>query len=425
MLSQKWIIFNLTATFYFVAYFHRISITVIAEDLMRDFLATATSIGLFSSLYFMTYGVMQIPSGLLIDKFGSRKSLFVFCLIASVGTLIFAIAQDLAIAMLGRALVGLGVSIAFICATKLIASWFDVKSFASLIGMLVSIGNSAALIGSAPFALLVTEVGWRTSFLLIAGGTLLLTISLWICVRDKPKGTHVPKNSHPSSFKNIKTKAESPFFGMWSAFRNRDFWLVAFPPMFFVGSFFCFQGLWGVPYLMQVHGLNKIESSIMIMMIGLGFFLGAPFWGLVSDKLNTTRKRIFVTGVIFYTFIWFVLVSSNIVELTSYFPIILFLMGFFFGVMPLSIVMIKELFPLRMIGAVTGSANTFPFVGIALFQIIFGYLLDRFGLISVVDGIRIFSKGSYQLGLTFCFISLIFATLITLFIREPEEAKIL
>ncbi len=425
MLSQKWIIFNLTATFYFVAYFHRISITVIAEDLMRDFLATATSIGLFSSLYFMTYGVMQIPSGLLIDKFGSRKSLFVFCLIASVGTLIFAIAQDLAIAMLGRALVGLGVSIAFICATKLIASWFDVKSFASLIGMLVSIGNSAALIGSAPFALLVTEVGWRTSFLLIAGGTLLLTISLWICVRDKPKGTHVPKNSHPSSFKNIKTKAESPFFGMWSAFRNRDFWLVAFPPMFLVGSFFCFQGLWGVPYLMQVHGLNKIESSIMIMMIGLGFFLGAPFWGLVSDKLNTTRKRIFVTGVIFYTFIWFVLVSSNIVELTSYFPIILFLMGFFFGVMPLSIVMIKELFPLRMIGAVTGSANTFPFVGIALFQIIFGYLLDRFGLISIVDGIRIFSKGSYQLGLTFCFISLIFATLITLFIREPEEAKIL
>ena len=112
---------------------------------------------------------MQIPSGLLIDKFGSRKSLFVFCLTASVGTLIFAIAQDLVIAMLGRALVGLGVSIAFICATKLIASWFDVKSFASLIGILVSIGNSAALIGSAPFAILVTGIGWRTSFLLIAG----------------------------------------------------------------------------------------------------------------------------------------------------------------------------------------------------------------------------------------------------------------
>jgi sugar phosphate permease len=420
MLSRKWIIFTLTATFYFVAYFHRISITIIAEDLMRDFLATATSIGLFSSLYFITYGVMQIPSGLLIDKFGSRKSLFVFCLTASVGTLIFAIAQDLVIAMLGRALVGLGVSIAFICATKLIASWFDVKSFASLIGILVSIGNSAALIGSAPFAILVTGIGWRTSFLLIAGGTLLLTISLLIWVRDRPNGMYNPKSSQSSSPKNFKIKTESPFLGMWSAFKNRDFWLVAFPPMFFVGSFFCFQGLWGMPYLMQVHGLNKIESSIMIMMIGLGFFLGAPFWGLVSDKLNTTRKRIFVTGVIFYTFIWFVLISPVIGELISYFSIILFLMGFFFGVMPLSIVMITELFPLRMIGAVTGSANTFPFIGIALFQIIFGYLLDRFGLIGVVDGIRIFSESSYQLGLTFCFISLIFATLIALFIRESE-----
>ncbi|MCW4032880.1 MAG: MFS transporter [Candidatus Bathyarchaeota archaeon] len=420
MLSRKWIIFILTATFYFVAYFHRISITIIAEDLMRDFLATATSIGLFSSLYFITYGVMQIPSGLLIDKFGSRKSLSVFCLTASVGTLVFAISQDLVIAMLGRALVGLGVSIAFICATKLIAFWFDVKSFASLIGILVSIGNSAALIGSAPFAILVTGIGWRTSFLLIAGGTLLLTISLLIWVRDRPNGMYNPKSSQSSSPKNFKMKTESPFLGMWSAFKNRDFWLVAFPPMFFVGSFFCFQGLWGMPYLMQVHGLNKIESSIMIMMIGLGFFLGAPFWGLVSDKLNTTRKRIFVTGVIFYTFIWFVLISPVIGELISYFSIILFLMGFFFGVMPLSIVMITELFPLRMIGAVTGSANTFPFIGIALFQIIFGYLLDRFGLIGVVDGIRIFSESSYQLGLTFCFISLIFATLIALFIRESE-----
>lgn len=420
MLSRKWIIFILTATFYFVAYFHRISITIIAEDLMRDFLATATSIGLFSSLYFITYGVMQIPSGLLIDKFGSRKSLSVFCLTASVGTLVFAISQDLVVAMLGRALVGLGVSIAFICATKLIAFWFDVKSFASLIGILVSIGNSAALIGSVPFAILVTGIGWRTSFLLIAGGTLLLTISLLIWVRDRPNGMYKPKSSQSSSPKNFKMKAESPFLGMWSAFKNRDFWLVAFPPMFFVGSFFCFQGLWGVPYLMQVHGLNKIESSIMIMMIGLGFFLGAPFWGLISDKLNTTRKRIFVTGVIFYTFIWFVLISPVIGELTSYFPIILFLMGFFFGVMPLSIVMIKELFPLRMIGAVTGSANTFPFIGIALFQIIFGYLLDRYGLISVVDGTRIFSESSYRLGLTFCFITLIFATLIALFIRESE-----
>lgn len=420
MLSRKWIIFILTATFYFVAYFHRISITIIAEDLMRDFLATATSIGLFSSLYFITYGVMQIPSGLLIDKFGSRKSLSVFCLTASVGTLVFAISQDLVIAMLGRALVGLGVSIAFICATKLIASWFDVKSFASLIGILVSIGNSAALIGSVPFALLVTGIGWRTSFLLIAGVTLLLTISLLIWVRDRPNGMYNPKSSQSSSPKNFKMKTESPFLGMWSVFKNRDFWLVAFPPMFFVGSFFCFQGLWGMPYLMQVHGLNKIESSIMIMMIGLGFFLGAPFWGLVSDKLNTTRKRIFVTGVTFYTFIWFVLISPVIGELISYFSIILFLMGFFFGVMPLSIVMITELFPLRMIGAVTGSANTFPFIGIALFQIIFGYLLDRFGLIGVVDGIRIFSGSSYQLGLTFCFVSLIFATLIAIFIRESE-----
>ncbi|MBS7623180.1 MFS transporter, partial [Candidatus Bathyarchaeota archaeon] len=165
---SRWLIVLASSMLYFMGYFHRVSVTVIVEDLMRDFSVSATSLGLFSSLYFYPYAVMQIPAGLLVDSLGPRKTLASFSLLTSIGTLIFALAPTFPAAMLGRAVLGVGVSVAFLCIAKLISSWFDVRSFASLTGLVVSIGNIGALAASAPLALVVTSLGWRSSFLLIA-----------------------------------------------------------------------------------------------------------------------------------------------------------------------------------------------------------------------------------------------------------------
>jgi len=423
MSHTRWLIFLLASSLYFVGYFHRVSLTIVVAELMRDFSASATSIGLLSSLYFYSYAAMQIPAGLLVDSLGPRKTLSSFCFLATLGTLIFSISPSLPYAMLGRAFIGLGVSVAFLCTTNLIASWYSVKSFASLTGVLVSIGNLGAIAASVPLAILVTSLGWRFSFTAIAVVTCALAIAIWAQVRDKPeRGSSALPQSSLSNDLPIDGKWGS-MTGVWLSFRNRDFWFTAFPPFFFFGSFVSLQGLWGVPYLTQVYGVSKVDASLLIMMISAGFCFGAMFWGLVSDRLMISRKKIYSFCTILYTATWLLFTFLPDEEVGAHLPVLLFLLGLFFGVMPISIVMVKERFPGRIMGAAIGSANVFPFIGSALYQLLMGYVLDTFGLVSVVEGVRTFSRASYRLGFLVCLASLIPATAMALLIREPKETR--
>jgi len=424
LLSHRWLVVLTASMLYFVGYFHRVSVTVIVEDLMRDFSASATSLGLFSSLYFYPYAAMQIPAGLLVDLHGPRKTLTSFSLITSIGTLMFAMAPSFPIAMICRTLVGVGVSVAFLCTAKLIASWFDVRSFASLTGILVSIGNVGALVASTPLALMVASLEWRGSFLLIAAATLVLTAVLWLMVRDSPKEKTRPSDLLVSHSVTIPQSSLSHGSGVRFAFKSRDFWFAAFPPLFFFGAFMSLQGLWGVPYVTQVFGLNKVDASFFVMMIAVGFCLGAPFWGVISDRLVVSRKRVYLLGLVLYCCTWLLLTLLTSHDAAAYVPFLFLCLGFSFGVMPISIVMVKELFPGRMMGSATGSANAFPFIGAALYQLWIGYFLDTFGLVGVTEGVRIFSRTAYQTSLAFCLGSLLAATTMVLFMREPGRQRI-
>ena len=417
ILSRRWIVFFTASMLYFVGYFHRVSITVIVEDLMREFSASATSLGILSSFYFYPYALMQIPAGLLIDKLGSKKTLTMFCLVTSVGTLFFSISPSLSYATFSRLLIGLGVSVAFLGTAKLVASWFNARSFASLIGILVAMGNVGAFLASAPFALIIIKLGWRLSFLSIAFATFALTALIWFIVKDSPIEYQNDSNVLDSSSPKEDRKDNNGFSGVLQSIKTKNFWLIAFPPLFFFGSFISLQGLWGVPFVMQMYTLNKIEASIVVMMMSIGFSFGALFWGIVSDRLAISRKKIYLLGLILYVSAWLCLTLFRYVSLNSWLHVLFFVLGFFFGVIPISVAMIKSLFPLKIMGSATGAANALPFVGGALYQLLIGYILDIFGLERIEDGVRIYSSASYELGFMVCLFSLIFATSVAFFIK--------
>lgn len=420
MLSRRWTIFLTASMLYFVGYFHRVSITVIVEDLMKEFSASATSLGIFSSFYFYPYALMQIPAGLLIDKLGSRKTLTIFCLVTSIGTLIFSLSQSLSYAALSRLIIGFGVSVAFLSTAKLIASWFNARSFASLIGILVAMGNVGALLASAPLALMVIGIGWRLSFFLITFATFALMGLIWFIVRDTPM-TNKNNSDEPdliSSYEDHKDR--NIFSGVLQSIKTKDFWLVAFPPLFFFGSFISLQGLWGVQFVMQIFTLSKVEASIVVMMMSIGFSIGALFWGIVSDRLTISRKSVYLFGLILYVSSWLCLTLFRYVPIGSWLHALFFFLGFFFGVIPISVAMIKSLFPLKIMGTATGAANALPFVGGALYQLLIGYVLDVFGLEKIEEGVRVYSSASYELGFMVCLFSLIFATGMAFFIRSKK-----
>ncbi|MBS7651431.1 MAG: MFS transporter [Candidatus Bathyarchaeia archaeon] len=423
-LHRKWIVFISSSLLYFLAYFHRVSATVIVEDLMRDFSASATSIGFLTSLYFYTYAAMQLPAGLLADSLGPRKTLTLFCLITGFGTLTFAVSSNLSMAMLGRTMIGLGVSVAFLSSAKLIASWFDVGSFASVTGLLVSIGNLGGLFASAPLAIMITGLGWRNSFLGIALSTFTLTLALWLLVEDDPSG--VSKRYREVGLDDASKRSGDKLIlskGLIASIKNRNFWFAAFPPFFYFGSFISFQGLWGVPYLMQVYGFGRVEASGMVMLVALGFLTGASFWGFASDRIFHSRRMVYLLGSILFTLTWFMVTSPTIqsLRLNFWMSPLLFMMGFTFGVMPISIVIVKELYPWDMMGVATGCANAIPFIGIAIFQMLLGYYLDTYGLVKVSGGVRIFSPDSFHNGFTICLLTLIVAVALTSMLEETRR----
>ena len=178
-------IFGSLAVLYFCSIFHRVGIAAIASDLHMDFQANASILGLMSSTYFYAYALAQIPVGLMADKFGVRKTLTIFGLMACLGNLLFSYSPDITVLSIGRALVGFGVGGFYVCALKALAISYSRKRYATLTGVFTSLGNLAAVVASSPLALLSMALGWREAFLVILLLMLVFIGAAWFSMDDK------------------------------------------------------------------------------------------------------------------------------------------------------------------------------------------------------------------------------------------------
>jgi sugar phosphate permease len=160
VLSYRWAVFGILAIAYFFVYFHRVSPAVVSTDLQIAFGVSAASIALLSSVYFYAYAIMQLPSGILTDGLGPRKTVSIFTLMAAAGALLTGIASTFELVVAGRLLIGIGVSMIYIPTMKILASWYRENEFASLAGILLAIGNLGALSAAGPLALVSSVLGW-------------------------------------------------------------------------------------------------------------------------------------------------------------------------------------------------------------------------------------------------------------------------
>jgi len=400
--------FSILALAYFFVLFHRFSPAVIAPEIMSEFDVSATMLGLLAATYFYTYMFMQIPVGFFADNIGPRKTISFFMLLASVGALIFTLAENFNHLIFGRLLIGLGVSVVWVCTLKFVAAWYGLREFATMNGVLNFIGNIGAVFAATPLAFVVVAFGWRLSFLILSMITTLLAIATWLFVRDRPSQLNgqnkifVGSLSFPEALKIV--------------FLSKYFWLVAIPFFAWYGSFASFQGIWGIPYLMQIYNYSKIEASFSLTMAAIGFGFGATFWGLLSDKVLGVRKPIFILGYFAYTLTWLILVVWKV--LPSMLCILFFMLGFFSGAIVISVPMLRETFPEKIVGVVLGCVNTLCFVGVGFFQPLIGYTLDLYGPIKIVEGVKIYSPQAYQAAFLLCFLALVIASVATIFTKE-------
>jgi len=406
MRRLRWLSYVLVILGYMLAYFHRMAPASIATDLQRAFNASGVALGALSASYFYTSMAMQIPVGVMADTLGVRRIVAVGCVIAGIGSLLFAWADTLAMASVGRFAVGLGVSFMFISLMKLNTVWFHDRHFGTVGGLSLFLGNLGAVLAAAPLTWLVAQTSWRNVFAGVGIYSLLLAVLVGFLVRSHPGEAGLP------SMRELDGEAAHPphtghwFDGLFAVAKNRATWPGFWPNLGIGGTFFAFAGLWAVPYLRDVYGMHKAEASGYTTVLLLSFALASLLVGVLSDRIG--KRRLVILGVLsLYVLCWLpIAFGATLSPALNY--VLFMLMGVGAAGFTLTWACVKEVNPPALAGMATSLINTGAFLGAGILQPLVGWVMDRGWDGKVVEGARVYAAHNYQTGLS---IMLAFAVL--------------
>lgn len=375
LLRLRWTAFAIVGLAYVLSFFHRFAPAAISSDLQLAFNTTGASLGGLAATYFYVYTVMQIPTGILADTLGPRRVVAIGGVIAGIGSILFGLADTLAMVSVGRLLVGLGVSVSFICMLKLNAVWFHDRHFGTATGATILLGNLGSVLAAAPLAWALGFVSWRTVFVAVGIASLLLAALAWWFVRNHPGEAGLP------SLRELDGKASHPahqghwYDGLLVVMKNRATWPGLWVNMGLAGTLFAFGGLWAVPYLRDVYGMDRAVATDHTTLLLAGFAIGAFFIGTLSDRLGR-RKPVMFAGALVYSLCWLpLLVGMQMGSVPSH--TLFFVMGLAAPSFTLSWVCAKEVNPPALSGMATSVVNVGAFLGTAILQPLVGWAIDR------------------------------------------------
>lgn len=359
---RHWAIFLITSSNFFISQFYRASNAVIAPQLIQDLHLDTKGLGLISATFFYAFAITQIPISIFLDRVGPRRMMTGLSLVGIAGALVFSWADSLTTGVIGRLLLGVGMACNLMGTLKLLTVWFDPLRFATLSGVVFSIGTLGNIAAATPLVLLAQAMGWRMAYRFIAGINLLATFALYIIVRDRPgQGSQVPSNLEATP------RLSQALQGLGLLLRDRSYWIISCGTLVSYGVFAAFQVLWAGPYLMEVQGLSALKAGNLILLMSVGMILGGPAWGTISDRLFKTRKVIVFSGLLVLFLILLLLAiippGTGLMVLASIF----FGFGFFRATSLLMYAHITELMPLEMAGTAMTGVNFFTMMGPAVF----------------------------------------------------------
>lgn len=409
--SKSWFILACGWAFYLYEYILRASTSVITNELMTDFSISAGAVGTLAAFYYFAYVPLQIPCGVIADKFGPRKVVTTSALLCVLGSIIFAKSSSVQIAQFGRFMIGAGSACAYICCMKIASVWFSKSSFAFIAGVSMMMGTFGGIFGGKPFAHLANTQGWRSAMLIAASVGIIVMIISWLVIRDRPENQKSEIHQEKGLLDGLKIIAAKP--------QN---WLIGLYGCMMYLPLSAFAELWGVPYLMQRFSIGNETASYGAIMVFIGYAAGCFISAKLSDRWESRKKvmGISATG----TFLGFsaVLFLPNLSFNMVLF--ILFLSGVVSGLSILYFPAAKENNPTKYSATSVGFTNAFVMVSGLIFQPLLGILIDyswdgNFN----ADGTPIYAFKDYQFGLTAVIFALLIGRLIVFCIQETYKKE--
>lgn len=407
-------VYGLAVAFYFYELMILVSPSVMMDDLAQTFQTSAEQLGMVAAYYYYAYAFMQIPVGLLMDRFGPRVLLTIAAALCALGCVIFGNASVLWMAKCGRFVMGMGGAFAVVGCLKLASLWFPVNRFAFLTGIMVAVGMMGSAFGQAPIAKVVTMIGWRQTVLLSAVTGLILSVIIWFVVADKPydDSAAASQRSRLSFIDGLKHNLAM----LVQVASMPQAWIVAlYAGLMFVPTT-AFGQLWGVPYFVERFQIDKISAGGMVSMIFFGWAVGGPLYGWISDKINRRKAPMGFAA----------LSTLAVMSAILYMPAsplimkgLMFLLGACSSGFILAFSIVREINLPLLTGTAIGFINTLNNASGALAQPVVGMLLDKqWNGETLSNGGAFYSVDMFNSALLFLPVCILVALILLPFIRE-------
>ena len=345
---KKLCVFIPFALGYFLSYLFRVVNAVLAPNLALDLGVGPSDLGLLTATYFITFAASQLPLGVLLDRFGPRKIEAFLLIFAAVGAFIFSRAQSVSGLVIGRALIGFGVSACLMAAFKAFVIWFERQQLPLINGFQMAAGGFGALTATAPVEAALGVTDWRGVFFILAIITLAVAAAVFFVVPEKKTETN-----HDS----IKDQLN----GIVSVFSSLTFWRIAPLTAMSQAAFLAIQGLWSGPWLRDVAGFERATIARILLAVAAAMVAGFIFTGAVAERLSRMGiKPITVAAAGMSAFM--VVQALLILEVTSWTHTLWVLFGIFgtTGILPYAV--LSQSFPLHLSGRVNTALNLLVFV---------------------------------------------------------------
>ncbi len=285
-----WLYWGIAASFYLYEFFARVAPSTFEGQIQKNYSLDASELGFIMGLYYLAYAPMQLVVGVALDRFGSRRLLSSAAIVAGLGCLVFALADNVPTLALGRIMLGIGSSFAYVGAVYVATVWFPQKRLALIMGMTAALGTLGAALGEAPLREAVEKYGSAEAMYTAALAGLAISILIFVIVPRRPRWfLQLAKLENPESTSNMMK-------GLREVLSNRQTWLVSIISLLLYVPISTFGALWGISYVSTAADI-PIESAAWAMtLLFLGFAAGGPLVGLISDKYSTRRIPLLLGG---------------------------------------------------------------------------------------------------------------------------------
>lgn len=390
--KRRWLAWAALATVFLLVNVHRLSTAVLSENLTADFAISAAQLGTLHASFFLIYAAIQIPTGILADRIGPRHVGSAGAAVLSLGAIGFALSDGYLAALLSRAVIGLGSGVIFISILRFCANWFRTDEFGTMTGLTAGIAGLGAILATTPLAVAASTIGWQPAFFGLAGVGFLAAVAVFLLARSSPEAAGLSSIDGVPEQPSVSIGATGEYLRDLTS--DLDQWLLSIVFFSGMGTILTLIGLWGVPYLVVVYGLDVTTASYYTLLGSVGMLAGPPAIGWISDRVGQ-RLLPMAVGLGLFSLV------LGIIPLVGRPPLsvvagIYFASGFLVGAAVLSLSTVKERYPTEASGVATATVNTAGFVGATIFPTVMGIALDAYRTGDVVGGTVVYTEFGYR-----------------------------